>query len=51
MVEESELEVARLGEEIEAISPNKKEKEYELDITREEIHSRTKPIKGNINYR
>ena len=49
--EEAGSESARLDKKIEAISPNEKEQEGEVAISREEMHSRSKPIKGNITYR
>ena len=51
VVEETVLEVARLVETIEAISLHEKEQEVEVAIAREEIHSRSEPVKGDITYR
>ena len=51
VVEEAGPEVARLGETVEAISSHKKEQEGKVAITREEMHSRSELVNGNITYR
>ena len=50
VVEELGLESAKLWKTIIVISPHKKEQEGELAITREEMHSWSEPIKGDITY-
>ena len=51
VVDEAGSETARLGKTSEMISPHEKEKEGEVDILREEMHSRSDAVKGNITYR
>ena len=51
MAEEAGSEAASLGETIESISLNEKEKEGEVAIARVDMHSRSDPVKGDITYR
>ena len=50
MVKEASSESARLGETSAAISPHEKEKEGEDAIAREDMHSRSEPVKGDMTY-
>ena len=50
MVEEDGSEAPSLGKTIEAIFPHKNDQEGEVPIVREEIHSRSEPVNGNITY-
>ena len=38
------------GKTMEAISPHEKEQESELTIAREDMHSLSEPVKGDITY-